>query len=549
VKGHARVYRSGVVEPEPGGAMPASLARLDAALALKRAVGNRATAMLLATQTDGGASEEESASVAGSERARVPPPADKVPVAIAPPARTLPTMQQLDAEVDRVFREFFPDAPKHLDPDDPKQTELVDTWFGIRDGILDEWTDQVFFSFFPRAPRKLDPNNPDDAQLIDFWTDMRRQIRDGVPGRYHWGPQAPASDSGRAQKSETTAAAPAPPLRIRDIRHLGYGRFALVFDTDPAALVATAWVFPEGTPRGVMVSAYGPHMILFEHITSDSLQSMPDWLSRAFRQASQGIEDVPEQSPAPRQPARPHGKPHPEIDIDTPEELKKWVELTLHGLHAAGDVSELIVDLAKISENIAYQRAVAEVGVNAAGGGWGEAVEWGGEGVSGGVSEVMAAHRLAAIAEVVEVIAGVLGVVGDIALIVWVGYQLIEAIKSEKENEVEFGYLYGVMWQALDEPDHIRAYDEPGITYSAEELREAFVEGVAEGRKKGQETELRNAIRLWVASSALESDLSVWATAHTVITKIYSRKATPRGQLEWPTPLPYTQFRGFSQGP
>jgi hypothetical protein len=541
VNGYERVHRSGTVGPERDGRLRAPpAARLDVAMPLERAVGNSATARRLATQPDAGLLEGESASAAHSERARVPPATGKAQGPSAPPARTLPSRQQLNAEVDRVFREFFPNSPRQLDPDDPKQADLVDSWLGVRDGILDEWTDRVFFSFFPKAPRRLDPNNPDDAQLIDFWTDMRQQIRDGVPGRYHWGPQAPASASGRPQTSGTTApaAGPAPPLRIRDIYNFGNHRFALDFDTDPGVEAAAALVFPKGTPRGVIVSAYGPHVILFEHITSDSLQSMPAWLSRAFIQASQGIDNTPEQPSAARQPARPHGKPHPEIDIDTPEGLKKWAELSLHVLHAAGDVSELLVDMAKIAENIAYTRAVAEVGVGAV-----EGVEWGGA----GVAEVMKFHRVAAIAEVVEVIAGVLSVVGDIALIIWVGYQLIEAIKAEKENEREFGYLYGLMWQALDEPDHIRAYDEPGITYNAEELREAFVEGVAEGRKKGQETELRNAIQLWVASSALESGLGVWATAHTVITEIYSRKAKTRGELEWPTPLPYTQFRGFSQ--
>jgi hypothetical protein len=49
-------------------------------------------------------------------------------------------------------------------------------------------------------------------------------------------------------------------------------------------------------------------------------------------------------------------------------------------------------------------------------------------------------------------------------VIIWVGYQLIEEFKAEKEDEKRFGYLYGVMWQALDESDHIRVYEDPSIT-------------------------------------------------------------------------------------
>jgi hypothetical protein len=456
-------------------------------------------------------------------------------VAPPPPPEPLPTRQQLNAEVDRMFREFFPDAPKQLDPNDPKQADLVETWLGVRDAILDQWTDRVFFSFFPNAPKKLDPNRPEDAQLIDFWTDIRQQIRDGMPGRYHWGPQAPAPTPRRPRTPRITTAppAPAPPLRIRDIHHFGRGRFALDFDTDPGVAAAAAFVFPRGIPHGVTVSVYGPRQILFEHITLDSLTSMPDWLSTAFSQAGQGYEDDPKQRPAARPPVR--GKPHPEIDIDTPEELHTWVEEVLHGVHVVGAVAELIEYLTLIGENIAYTRAVATVGAAVV-----EATEWGGA----GALKVTKLHHAGRIAGVI--VKGAIAA-GHIALIFWVGYKLIGAFESEKEGPRRLGYLYGVMWQALDEPDHIPVFDTPGMTYSAEELREAFVEGVAEGRKKGQETKIREGIKLWVASLAVESGLGEWAAAHIVITELSSKsqKRKPRYQLQWPTPFPYIGIVGL----
>lgn len=127
------------------------------------------------------------------------------------------------------------------------------------------------------------------------------------------------------------------------------------------------------------------------------------------------------------------------------------------------------------------------------------------------------------------------------------GYQLNGAFKAEKDEVKRFGYLYGIMWQSLDERDHIRTYNAPGITYSADELRDAFVAGVAEGWEKAKEVEIHNAIKLWVASSAVESGLGVWAAAHEVITAIYckSENTQLRYQLDWPTPFPYTGLVGL----
>lgn len=168
---------------------PSFQGRLNPTLELQRTTGNRALAGLLQAklamsgpggsserniflrQGEGGLTEERSPSGGGSERVRVSAPADAMRTAHPPPA-TLPTRPQLNAEVDRIFREFFPNAPKRLDPNDPTQADLVDTWLGIRDGILDQWTDIIFFSFFPNAPKKLDPSKPDDAQLIEFWGDI-----------------------------------------------------------------------------------------------------------------------------------------------------------------------------------------------------------------------------------------------------------------------------------------------------------------------------------------------------------------------------------------
>lgn len=37
--------------------------------------------------------------------------------------------------MDTHFRRFFPDAPRHLDPNDPSQATLIEYWHDIRAGI------------------------------------------------------------------------------------------------------------------------------------------------------------------------------------------------------------------------------------------------------------------------------------------------------------------------------------------------------------------------------------------------------------------------------
>jgi len=327
---------------------------------------------------------------------------------------------------------------------------------------------------------------------------------------------------------------------VTNILNFGGGRFALEFDTEPTVESAAAKVFPNGTPRGVTIGLYGPKRVVLEHITADVVAQMPEWLGRAFYQATQGIDEDPMKQA--QKPAQRHGKPHPEIDIDTPEAAKAWLEKRAHETHEIADVAELIAILGKIVENIAYTRLVAQVGVDAA-----EGVTWAGA----GISQVARFHRLAAVVEVLEVVSKVLAVFGDIALIIWVGYQLIEAFKEEKESQVRFGYLYGVMWEALDHSDHIREYRGGGMTYTPEELREAFVEGVAQGRAKTKgDIKIKNGLKIWIASVAVQEGIDANGATRKVLTDIYNKKQRSklRFPLEYPTPMPYAGIAGVLMG-
>ncbi|RZU53726.1 hypothetical protein EV385_5659 [Krasilnikovia cinnamomea] len=109
----------------------------------------------------------------------------------------LPSHEFVIAEVDREFHLQHPEAPEHLDPNDPAQAELVQQWNAMYHEFLSATVDSHFFRFFPHAPRQLDPNDPDQAQLVEYWTDLRDAIVTGT-SRYDW--------STPPQTNENTAA-------------------------------------------------------------------------------------------------------------------------------------------------------------------------------------------------------------------------------------------------------------------------------------------------------------------------------------------------------
>src|SRR5436190_5386658 len=349
----------------------------------------------------------------------------------------LPTREQLNTEVDRRFHEQFPHAPERLDPSDPAQAAWIEVWREIRDEFLNAWTDHIFAGFFPDAGT-LDPKNSGDARLIDYWTDIRDQIRDGRPGRYSWDGDPTASQAG---------------FQVTSVDHDPSGGWVVTFDRAVTIDQARQFLWPNGVPDGVQVVADEPEKIHLHGLSIEAVQSMTPEVSGRITPSV--LTSDPAGDPTTARHGDPTGAPDAtrvdvELDETTKARIAEWTEHVLHGGHALASTAEVTEYLAEAVSHLTGS-----------------------------------AGRAAVMAEAVGTVTAVLGPISDALFVIWAGYQVVDAFMSEKRLEKQQGFVYGVMWQALDEPNHLPQFVD-GITYSADEHRDAFLEGVAEGRAKAQ---------------------------------------------------------------
>lgn len=403
---------------------------------------------------------------------------------------SLPTRDQLNDEVDRLFAQQFPDAPTRLDPDDPEHSSWIDAWLVIRDELLNDWVDEAFAGYFPDAGR-LDPDDPDHAQLIDYWKDIRDQIRDGGPGRYSWNghPDGDQQD-----------------LRATSVDHDPAGGWVVTFDRQISVEQAEVFLWPGGKPNGVRVVKIASNQAHLRGLSIDAVQTMNPEVAARIQPTVLTADPRTDPSSDPSSGSSPDTDIDVEMDETTEAQIAEWTEHVLHGGHALGSTAEVVEDLAKATAHIAGHAGKAAVVLKAA-----------------------------------EVVSKVLGPVGHVCTVISAVYEVVDAFRSEKRRQHSRGFVYGVMWQALDEPDHIPAFD-PGISYSAEELRAAFVQGVAEGRTKAQDPLVRNQVILAVATLGLSSGLGDFYAANEVLSQLWraTRERSPGDSdtdtIRWPVP-------------
>jgi hypothetical protein len=303
------------------------------------------------------------------------------------------------------------------------------------------------------------------------------------------------------------------------------------------ASAAGAYLWPKGIPAGITVT---PLIVVTEPsqvgefeitgLTINALESMEPAVASRIADASvmtaddgsSGDSGSADHSGGATDGTAPKVDIH--LDETTKEQIEEWIKEGLDGTHEIADVAEVTTYLAKAVANA--------TGVPVAESSFAEVAA--GEGASS------VGEAAAAVAEALEVVNAALGPIGGIALVVWVGFEVVEAFKSERRSEVIQGFAYGTMWQALNEPDHLPKFA-PGLTYSADELQEAFVEGVANGRDKARDVVTRNKIILAVARESLRSDLPLDA-AQQVLSAIWraNREHSPGDSdtdyIVWPQP-------------
>lgn len=404
-------------------------------------------------------------------------------------AVTVPTRKELNTEVDRQFFEQHPEAPAKIDPNDASQAGLVEAWLAIRDTVVNEWTNKVFFEHFPAAG-KLDPNDPADKLLIAYWLDIRNQIRDDAKPRWDWS-SVDAPRGAAANLLSVTAES---------------GGYLLTFDgaIDRDAVRLLLW--PGGVPSGVTLTEKSATTFHLSGLTWDSYQSMNPAVAGMIAEAGI-ITAEPWDTTATHSGGTGTTPSAGVIDEKMKEEIESHFEELLEGVHV----------LASTEEVASY-------------------LTWAGAHLAGDTATAVSA------AEIVEFVAAdILAPLGGLALVIWSGFQVIDAFKSERRMEELQGFVYGVMWEAMNEPDHLPKFA-PGMTYSAEEHEEAFVSGVARGREKARDPKVRNRIIIAVAIRSQQTGFGdLWA-GQQVLSEIWraNREHTPgdtdEDLLDWPQP-------------
>lgn len=288
------------------------------------------------------------------------------------------------------------------------------------------------------------------------------------------------------------------------------GGYRLVFDGQVDATAVGTWLWPDGVPAGVQLSSAASTEVHLGGLNREAYESMRSDVAGMIAEAGV-ITAEPYEPPAGGTGTgtdAPSGV-NVEMDKDAQRELEEKIKHWLEGAHEIGAVTEVTASLVQAGAHLSHGTAAA-----------------------GAVESAAVAAEFAA---------GVLGTVGSVAFIAWVGFEVVDTFRGEKRREETQGYVYGLMWEALGEPDHLPAFA-PGITYSAEEHEEAFRSGVRKGRDKASEVKVKNHIMVSVGVLAARTGFGETWAAQQVLSEIWRQnreRAPGEGDddlLNWPKP-------------
>jgi hypothetical protein len=257
--------------------------------------------------------------------------------------------------------------------------------------------------------------------------------------------------------SDTTMPAP-----LVAIEHSG-SAWNLTFEGFTEASAVGGFLWPDGVPAGVhilplVVVEEPTQMGQFEFtgLTIDALQSMEPSIAERIEQESVMTADPPDtdDSSSATKPGAPAGDPPgtaPRVDVKMDESaLAEYVHSQLEATSYIGDATEIAATFA------------AEGSV------------------------------LASVAEIL----GPAGMVADTVIILWT---VARAFGTGTRLQEQEGFCYGVMWETFGLPNGEKEFVLTLAGDSADDLRQAFLDGVAQGREKARDVKIHNAIMLAVA--------------------------------------------------
>lgn len=232
--------------------------------------------------------------------------------------------------------------------------------------------------------------------------------------------------------------------------------WGLTFEGYTDANAVGAYLWPNGIPDGVQITVVsvvqGPVQtgeFKLTNLSIDAVQSMDPSIANWFEQELQGFDDPPEAPDVSC--SAPSGQGDSStLDVKMDEnQLAEWVHSQLEATHVIGDVSEIVGQFA------------AEDTV------------------------------LASVAEI-------LGPAGTIASTIIVLWATIHAFGTGTRLEEQEGFCYGVMWETFGLPNGQKKFI-PWAGDSADDLQQAFFDGVDQGREKAKDAKVHNAVMMKVA--------------------------------------------------
>lgn len=261
--------------------------------------------------------------------------------------------------------------------------------------------------------------------------------------------------------------------------------------TEAAALAGYLW--PHGVPHGVTVTAQlvvtEPAQIgdfEFTGLTTEAVSEMDPWWSQYFLSATLLVAEEP--APQRHPDAHPDDAGVPEISGgDAAEEIKEYV---LDGTHGVLTVVEIAGMFAKHGSKLAHFG------------------EW------------------------------IAGPIGDIAAVIEVLYLTWHAFGEKLRDEKNRGVFFGIIWQVIGHPDQEPMYNEDDFFAkmpwdSFEEMKQAFDEGVADGRASAGDTRTHNMVAAAIAWQMHIHGVDENTAAGFVLTEVW-RHATGGTKLQLP---------------